>query len=163
MHERGDEYSPTGGSRVHRRESTRGLFEQRPLVRQHHLVLLRRLLGPLRLRRRRRLRRLPVERQPGRLAHLSQACWELTRPDLCGESGIPARGCGSVLNVRHQCTGATVRVAIADCGPRTSGFCGEQACCDDTCLTNRVLDLTPAAFSAIGSLDSGLLPVVITE
>jgi hypothetical protein len=95
--------------------------------------------------------------------YASQACWDITRPDLCGETGIVLRGCGSVMNVSHQCSGATVCVTITDCGPRTHSFCGEESCCGDTCRINRVIDLTPAAFSLIGSLDSGLLPVVITE
>jgi hypothetical protein len=60
-------------------------------------------------------------------------------------------------------TNATVCITITDCGPRTRSFCGEQSCCGGNCRVNRVLDLTPAAFSAIGSLDSGVLPVVITE
>jgi hypothetical protein len=99
----------------------------------------------------------------GAWPNASQACWDITRPDLCGEGGLPRRGCGSVMNVRHQCTNATVCITITDCGPRTRSFCGEQSCCGGNCRVNRVLDLTPAAFSAIGSLDSGVLPVVITE
>ncbi|GAB2904273.1 septal ring lytic transglycosylase RlpA family protein [Streptomyces mayteni] len=95
--------------------------------------------------------------------HLSESCWELTRPDLCGEHDLPRRGCGSVLTVSHQCTGAAVTVTVSDCGPRTREFCGEGVCCEGDCRTNRVLDLTPAAFAALGSLDSGVLPVVITE
>lgn len=99
----------------------------------------------------------------GAWPNASQACWDITRPDLCGEHGIVRRGCGSVMNVRHQCSGATVCITITDCGPRTKSFCGEQTCCGGECRINRVLDLTPAAFSAIGSLSSGVLPVIITE
>lgn len=66
------------------------------------------------------------------------------------------------MNVRHQC-GATVCVSIADCGPRTKSFCGEQVCCGGDCRTNRIFDLTPAAFSAIGDLSSGVAPVWIYE
>ncbi|MFD8379299.1 septal ring lytic transglycosylase RlpA family protein [Streptomyces sp. NPDC059679] len=94
--------------------------------------------------------------------HASRECWEITRPDLCGED-IPKRGCGSVLTVRHQCSDASVCVTITDCGPRTKSFCSEKTCCDGVCRTNRVIDLTPAAFSALGSLSSGTLPVLIDE
>lgn len=92
----------------------------------------------------------------------SQACYDITRPDLCGEGNIPRRGCGAVMNVRHQC-GATVCVSIADCGPRMKSFCGEKACCNGTCRTNRVIDLTAAAYSAIASLSTGKVPVWIYE
>jgi hypothetical protein len=92
----------------------------------------------------------------------SAACFDITRPDLCGEN-IPRRGCGAVMNVRHQCSGATVCVTVSDCGPRTKSFCGEATCCNGSCSTNRVIHLTPSAFSAIGSLSSGKLPVYIYE
>ncbi|AXE82231.1 MULTISPECIES: RlpA-like double-psi beta-barrel domain-containing protein [Streptomyces] len=98
----------------------------------------------------------------GAWPNASQACWNITRPDLCGEN-IPRRGCGAVMNVKHQCSGATVCITITDCGPRTKDWCGEATCCNGTCRTNRVLDLTPAAFSAIGNLSSGKLPVYIYE
>jgi hypothetical protein len=52
-------------------------------------------------------------------------------------------------------------VSIADCGPDTNSFCGERTCCGSTCRTNRLIDLTPSAFSAIASLDSGLAPARI--
>jgi len=90
----------------------------------------------------------------------SAACWDVTRPDLCGEN-MPRRGCGFVLRVRHQCTNAVVCPAIRDCGPRTQSFCGELTCCNGVCRSNRILDLTPKAFSAIGSLSAGKLPVWI--
>jgi len=76
---------------------------------------------------------------------------------------MPRRGCGSVMNVRHQCTGATVCITIADCGPRTRSFCGATSCCGGQCRTNHVIDLTPAAFSRIGNLSSGHLPAWIYE
>jgi hypothetical protein len=98
----------------------------------------------------------------GAWPNLTSACWNVTRPDLCGEN-MPRRGCGSVLNVKHQCSGATVCITLADCGPNTHQFCGEEVCCNGACRTNRVLDLTPSAFSAIGNLDSGSLPVWIYE
>jgi expansin (peptidoglycan-binding protein) len=91
-----------------------------------------------------------------------QSCWNITRPDQCGEGGIPRRGCGAVMNVRHQC-GATVCVTIRDCGPRTRSFCGELTCCNGQCRSNRIFDMTPAAYAAIGNLSSGKLPVWIYE
>ena len=48
--------------------------------------------------------------------------------------------------------------SVADCGPNTQEFCGEQNCCGSTCATDRLIDLTPAAFSTIADLSSGLLP-----
>ncbi|MER6334754.1 hypothetical protein ACF09H_19020 [Streptomyces sp. NPDC014983] len=94
--------------------------------------------------------------------NLSSACWSVTDPAACGEN-MPRRGCGSVVNVKHQCSGAAVCVTLADCGPNTQMWCSEQTCCNGSCRTHRVIDLTPAAFSAIGSLSSGLLPVYIYE
>jgi hypothetical protein len=96
-------------------------------------------------------------------ANASAACWDITRPDQCGEGNIPRRGCGAVMRVRHQCTNAAVCFTIRDCGPRTRSFCGEATCCGGACRTNRILDLTPRAYSAIGSLSSGKLPVWIYE
>lgn len=99
----------------------------------------------------------------GAWPNASAACWNITRPDLCGEGNMPRRGCGAVMNVRHQCSGATVCVSIADCGPRTKSFCGATSCCGGQCRTNHVFDLTPAAFARIGSLSSGHVPVWIYE
>ena len=93
--------------------------------------------------------------------NLSSACWSVTDPAACGEN-MPRRGCGSVFNVKNQC-GATVCVTLADCGPDTQLFCGEESCCNGACRTNRIIDLTPSAFSAIGNLDSGVLPVWVYE
>ncbi|HEY7429130.1 MAG TPA: hypothetical protein VH641_00185 [Streptosporangiaceae bacterium] len=67
------------------------------------------------------------------------------------------------MKVKEQCSGATVCVTFADCGPNTQEFCGEEICCGGSCRTNRIMDLTPSAFSAIGNLDSGLLPVWVYE
>ncbi len=94
--------------------------------------------------------------------YLTSACFNITRPDECGE-GLPERGCGYTVNVKHQCSGAKVCVTFADCGPNTHEFCGEEVCCNGSCRTNRIIDLTPSAFSAIGNLDSGSLPVYIYE
>lgn len=102
------------------------------------------------------------DKHMGAWPYASEACWDITRPDKCGEH-LPQRGCGSQMKVKHQCSGASVCITIADCGPRTKSFCGAESCCHDECRTNHILDLTPAAFSAIGNLDSGHLPVWIYE
>lgn len=94
--------------------------------------------------------------------HLSSACWSITDPPACGEN-MPQRGCGYTVKVKEQCSGATVCVTFADCGPNTQEFCGEEICCAGSRRTNRIMDLTPSAFSAIGNLDSGLLPVWVYE
>ncbi|MQY16627.1 hypothetical protein SRB5_68290 [Streptomyces sp. RB5] len=100
----------------------------------------------------------------GAWPNASAACYSITRPDLCsGEGGIPRRGCGSVMKVVQQCSRAAVCITITDCGPRTHSFCGEATCCSGQCRTNRILDLTPAAFSAIASLNSGKTGVQIYE
>ncbi|WP_020666902.1 RlpA-like double-psi beta-barrel domain-containing protein [Amycolatopsis nigrescens] len=88
----------------------------------------------------------------------SQACFDITRPDRCGDT-LTRRGCGHTFYVKHLCGTKEIGVKIADCGPDTDRWCGEQKCCSGKCATNRLIDLTPAAFSAIGSLDAGLIPV----
>ncbi|MEV5967347.1 hypothetical protein AB0L70_36600 [Kribbella sp. NPDC051952] len=71
------------------------------------------------------------------------------------------RTCGFRHSTTHLCTGKRVVTSIADCGPQTDLFCGERACCGGSCASNRILDLTPAAFSAITSLNAGLIPASI--
>jgi hypothetical protein len=90
----------------------------------------------------------------------SDGCFNITRPDQCGES-LSRRTCGHVFYVTSQCSGSCVSVSIADCGPDTNAFCGERTCCGSTCRTNRLIDLTPSAYSAIASLSTGLSPVRI--
>lgn len=92
--------------------------------------------------------------------NVSSACWNITRPDLCADD-LTQRGCGFVHYTTNLCNGLRVGTSIADCGPNTHLFCGERTCCGSSCGTNRVIDLTPAAFSAIASLSNGLLPVSI--
>ncbi|GAA1655900.1 RlpA-like double-psi beta-barrel domain-containing protein [Fodinicola feengrottensis] len=91
--------------------------------------------------------------------YASDSCFNITRPDICGES-LPYKPCGSTIFVTHWCSGACVTVSVADCGPNTQMFCGEAVCCNGTCRTNRDCDLTPAAYSVIASLDTGLTPVM---
>ncbi|MFF0345528.1 hypothetical protein [Kribbella sp. NPDC004875] len=72
------------------------------------------------------------------------------------------RTCGYRHAITNLCTGKRVTSSIADCGPQTDLFCGQRGCCGGTCATNRLVDLTPAAFTAIGgNLDAGLLPANI--
>ncbi|MEO3923720.1 hypothetical protein ABGB07_07650 [Micromonosporaceae bacterium B7E4] len=87
----------------------------------------------------------------------SAACLAITRPDVCGTS-LARRTCGFVHYTTNLCNGARVGTSIADCGPQTDLFCGERACCGASCGTNRIIDLTPAAYSAIASLSTGLRP-----
>ncbi|GAA3748205.1 hypothetical protein GCM10022225_35210 [Plantactinospora mayteni] len=87
----------------------------------------------------------------------SQACLDITRPHVCGTS-LARRTCGFVHYTTNLCNGARVGTSIADCGPQTDLFCGERACCGSSCGTNRIIDLTPAAYSAIASLSTGLRP-----
>src|SRR5205085_646043 len=94
--------------------------------------------------------------------YASSACFQVTRPDLCGLN-LTQRSCGHVFSVTNLCNSKSVSVSIADCGPATSSFCGEQSCCGGTCASNRLIDLTPSAFSAIGSLSSGLLPAQVVS
>lgn len=90
----------------------------------------------------------------------SSACFNITRPDECGES-LARHGCGASIYVAHWCTGACAHVSVADCGPNTHEFCGESVCCNGQCRTNRDVDLTPAAYSLIASLSTGVAPVAI--
>lgn len=90
----------------------------------------------------------------------SQACWEITRPDRCGHS-LTRHECGHRFYVQHLCGNKEIAVRIADCGPDTDRWCGERKCCDGKCGQDRLIDLTPAAFSAIGNLDAGIIPVTV--
>lgn len=67
------------------------------------------------------------------------------------------------MRVVQECSKAAVCITITDCGPRTKSFCGEASCCNGVCRTNRILDLTPAAYSQIASLSSGKTGVWIYE
>jgi rare lipoprotein A (peptidoglycan hydrolase) len=71
-------------------------------------------------------------------------------------------GCGHTLSVVSMCNGKSVSVQIADCGPASYEFCGEKTCCGGKCGTDRLIDLTPSAFSSIASLSSGLTAVTVS-
>lgn len=92
--------------------------------------------------------------------NLTAGCWSITNPAACGEH-MPRAGCGYVVKVNHQCTSSNVCVSFADCGPNTQQFCSARLCCNGECRTHRVTDLTASAFSAIGSLSAGVIPVWI--
>jgi len=92
--------------------------------------------------------------------NVSASCLSITRPDLCGDS-LTQRGCGFTHYTTSLCNGARVGTTIADCGPNTHLFCGETSCCGSACGADRIIDLTPSAFSAISSLSRGLLPVSV--
>lgn len=92
--------------------------------------------------------------------NLSDACFSITRPDQCGDN-LLRWGCGHTFYVTSLCNSRQITVTIADCGPHTNYWCGETTCCGGACATNRLLDLTPAAFSAIASLSSGLTPISV--
>ncbi|MEV4414495.1 hypothetical protein [Catellatospora sp. NPDC049609] len=87
----------------------------------------------------------------------SAACLEITRPDRCGIT-MSRRGCGFRHYTTNRCNGKRIGTTIADCGPQTDLWCGERACCGSVCGTNRIVDLTPAAYSQIANLSSGLSP-----
>lgn len=63
--------------------------------------------------------------------------------------------CGVHIPVMNACTGASITVTIADCGPTIR--CVPPVACNG--YTKVFLDLTRAAFSAIGNLNAGLLDV----
>lgn len=91
----------------------------------------------------------------------SAACFSITRPDLCGITGLTQRGCGFRHRTTNLCNGAAVTTSVADCGPRTRSFCGERSCCGATCASHRLIDLTASAYSAIASLSTGLRPASV--
>ncbi|GAA0924088.1 hypothetical protein [Nonomuraea longicatena] len=91
----------------------------------------------------------------------SDACWAITRPDRCGFN-LSRRTCGYRHKTTNLCSGQSITTSIADCGPQTDLWCGERSCCGSTCGTDRIIDLTAAAYSAIASLSTGLRPCEIT-
>lgn len=93
--------------------------------------------------------------------YTSQACFNETRPDECGQD-LLEWGCGHTFYVGGLCNGANITVTIADCGPHTNYWCGEKTCCGNgKCATDRLIDLTPAAFSHVSSLSNGLTAISV--
>lgn len=89
--------------------------------------------------------------------NISDACHRITRPEDCGFS-LPRRGCGHRFYVTNKCSGRCVGVTIADCGPDTNRFCGQFSSCGSYGGRNRIIDLTPAAWARIASLEYGIRP-----
>jgi hypothetical protein len=90
----------------------------------------------------------------------SDNCFAITRPDKCGDT-LLRRTCGHTFYVKNLCGTTEIGVKITDCGPQTDLWCGERSCCNGNCATDRLIDFTPAAYSAIGNLSSGIMPVTI--
>ncbi len=89
--------------------------------------------------------------------NISDACRAITRPEDCGIS-IPRYGCGHGFYVVNKCSGKCTFVRVADCGPDTNAFCGQFSSCGEWGGRNRIIDLTPAAWAAIASLEYGIRP-----
>lgn len=75
---------------------------------------------------------------------------------------LPAFKCGDVLSLTNLCTNKTIQVAVSDHGP--------GACCNVTkkpvckaVKNTRLIDLTPAAFAAMGGdFAVGVYPIKVT-
>lgn len=66
--------------------------------------------------------------------------------------------CDQLLIVVDVCNNLGVGVNVKDCGPDMALFCGDTAPdCSPPGYYDRIVDLTPAAFSAMAPLDQGLL------
>jgi hypothetical protein len=71
---------------------------------------------------------------------------------------LPRRRCGASATIVNPCNSQSVNVRIQDCIGSTSSV-SSVGCRSRHC---RVLDLTPCAFSAIGSLSTGIINMNIT-
>jgi hypothetical protein len=71
---------------------------------------------------------------------------------------LPRRACGASATIKNPCNSKSVNVRIQDCIGSTS-LVNSVGCKNRHC---RVLDLTPCAFSAIGSLSTGIINMNIT-
>jgi hypothetical protein len=92
-------------------------------------------------------------------------CLSVTQPQACGLT-VPRLGCGAAITVQSRCTGRSVNTTIADCGPLVKNFCYQARNCPGMTFVialHRVIDLTPAAFMAIGNLDDPPTPVLISQ
>jgi hypothetical protein len=92
--------------------------------------------------------------------YTSASCLSITQPGDCGTS-LVEWGCGHTFYIQGLCNSANITVKIADCGPHTNDWCGEQHCCGGKCGTNRLIDLTPAAYSKVASLSTGLTAISV--
>ncbi|HEU5376232.1 MAG TPA: hypothetical protein VFV38_12375 [Ktedonobacteraceae bacterium] len=75
----------------------------------------------------------------------------------CGEPSERV-SCGQKISIYNHCTGKTVSTTVADCGPNEKDFCGQKAP-DCGSYYDRIVDMTPAAFSAIAPLNQGICSV----
>ena len=81
------------------------------------------------------------------------------------KDSIIRKDCGSTVTVYQPCTGKTLGVTIADCGPLMSSFCNDTGFyCKKSGYVSRIIDLTPTAFAYLGgSLDYGTMTVRVTQ
>lgn len=95
------------------------------------------------------------------------AAWpKLKRPGYpdCDYSGcgmsLPWKYCGDLIFVTNLCNSQLVTPRIHDCGPAQRNYCNMSVGCG-SCGSNcsALVDLTPAAFSAIADLALGRIPV----
>lgn len=94
-----------------------------------------------------------------------QHAWPVVTPGCdvhgCGRT-LQAYSCGISQSIRNPCTAVTIRATIADCGPNMPLFCGDSKN-DCAAYRDRIIDLTPAAFTALGvSLSAGKMSVTVT-
>lgn len=91
-------------------------------------------------------------------AHLNHYGY-ICNVNACG-IGNQLLKCGSNMHVTNPCNGSTLKVSVHDCGPDEGQFCGNRAPdCSPSQYFNRVVDLTPASFSALAPLSQGLTSV----
>lgn len=73
-------------------------------------------------------------------------------------AGMATLNCGDSVLVTNPCNNYSLYVTVADCGPHMSNFCDETAPdCSPSAYYDRIIDLTPAAFSYFAPLDQGLM------
>lgn len=98
------------------------------------------------------------------------AAWpKLKRPGYsdCDHSGcgmsLPWKYCGDSITVKSLCSNDSVTVYVHDCGPDQQNYCDMSVACG-SCGSDcsALVDLTPAAFSAIEDLDLGRIPARVS-
>jgi len=93
---------------------------------------------------------------------VSQACLDLVGTCSTHTSFVRS-GCGNTIDVEYYCdTSKKVTATIADCGPKVNNFCDETGDCSCDICKDRIIDLTPAAFSALAPLNKGKITVRVT-
>ncbi len=94
-----------------------------------------------------------------------QHAWPYVSPGCnyvgCGRT-LQQYSCGIKQTIQNPCTSKSILAPVADCGPNMPLFCGDKKS-DCAAYTDRIIDLTPAAFTALGvSLSAGKMSVVVT-